>query len=395
MPQREETMSRNKTTVLVIAITLLLTGGVFATGVVEEVIVEKEVEVIVEVPVDRIVASPYPLEEFDNVPDSIGVIRPDSLVMLSLEQQEAVSAAFRRAYAEQLLMDVNPGLPYGGDQVHFWWGRDVSTYMLSQNLGDGGDTTGEGWGMPGLNIMAMNPSGTQAFLIKDEFLNLFHAGRSDEHGGNGPDGFGYPLTDVYWTDSYKAQVFTKGIMIVEDGEAEFVPQDANLWTVGEIEVPEITGLIREDNLALYDEQTQAAITEAYIREYQQAAMREFNIGVPASDGELVHEWAGRDTAPLIQSFVDGDSTGAGWGMENFTIMMMNPESRRCFIIKDEFASMYHDGRQDSYGGNGPDGFGYPLTNEYEAFGYRAQAFQKGVMILEDGEMEFIPNEMYR
>jgi hypothetical protein len=388
-------MSRVKTSVVAILIALLFTAGAWAEGAVEEVTVEKEVEVRVEVPVDRIVASPYPLEQFPSVPEEIGVIRPDSLVMLSLEQQEVISAAFRRAYAEQLLMEVNPGLPYGGDQVHFWWGRDVASYMMSQNLGVDGDTTGEGWGMPNLAIMAMNPSGTQAFLIKDEFMDLFHAGRQDEYGGNGPDGFGYPLTDVYWTDSYKAMVFTKGTMIVEDGAAEFIPEDFNLWTIGEIEVPEITGLIREDNMALYDEQTQAAITEAYIREYQQAALREFNIGVPASDGEYVHQWAGRDSAPVIQSFVGGDSTGSGWGMENLTIMMMNPESRRCFIIKDEFVQKFHDGRQDEHGGNGPDGFGYPLTNEYEAFGYKAQVFQKGIMILEGGVMDFIPNDQYR
>lgn len=388
-------MSRVKSFVVAILIALLLAPAAFAEGTMEEVIVEQEIEVPVEVPVDRIVPSPYPMQAFPDVPAEIGVIRPDSNVMLSLEQREVITTAFRRAYQEQLLIETDPGMPFGGDQVHFWWGRDVHTYALTQNLGMDGSTTGEGWGMPGLAIMAMSPTGTQAFLIKDEFLNEFHAGRDDEHGGNGPDGFGFPLTDVYWTDSYKAQVFSKGTMISEGGEVEFVPEEFNMFVLNEYEIPENTGLVREDNNELYDEQTRAAITEAFRREYLQAALREFNIGVPASEGELVHEWAGRDSAPVIQSFVGGDSTGSGWGMENLTVMMMNPESRRCFIIKDEFVQLFHDGRQDEYAGNGPDGFGYPLTNEYQAFGYTAQVFQKGVMILEDGEIEFVPNDEFK
>lgn len=387
-------MSRVKTSVVAILVALLLSAPAFAEGTAEEIIVEREVEVPVEVPVDRIVPSPYPMQEFADVPAEIGVIRADSDVMLSLEQKAVITAAFRRAYHEQVLMETDPGMPFGGDQVHFWWGRDVHTYALTQNLGMDGNTTGEGWGMPGLAVMAMSPMGTQAFLIKDEFLDKFHVGRDDEHGGNGPDAFGFPLTDVYWTETYKAQVFSKGTMISEDGEVEFIPEEFNMFVLNEIEIPENTGVVREDNYEMYDEQTREAITEAFRREYLQAALREFTIGRPASEGELVHEWAGRDSAPVMQSFTGGDSIGSGWGMENLTIMMMHPESRRCFIIKDEFVQLFHDGRQDEYAGNGPDGFGYPLTNEYQAFGYTAQVFQKGLMILEGGVIEFIPNEEF-
>lgn len=368
-----------KRTLLIIVVTLI--GALaFAEGAVEvrEVEVPVEVETIVETDF-------YPLETFPEVPDEIGMIREDAKAMLSLEQQQVVTAAFRRVYQEHLDSEFNPGLPYNGDLVHFWWGRDVQSYMLSQNVGVDGDSSSEGWGMPGLAIIAMSPTETQAFLIADEFLNLFSQGRDDEHGGNGPDGFGYPLTDVYYTENYKAQVFSKGTMIVEDGEAEFIPG------VPEVdETPEGVGMIREDNVEKYPEGWREAMTEAFRREYHQALLREFNAGVPYG-GDQVHEWAGRDSAPVTQNF-NGDSTGEGWGMPGLSIMAMNPGHRRAYIIKDEFLELFHAGREDEYGGNGPDGFGSPLANEYHRFGYRAQPFEKGLMLLEDGEMEFIPNE---
>jgi len=226
-------------------------------------------------------------------------------------------------------------------------------------------------------------------LIANEFVTQFATGREDEYGGNGPDGYGYPISDVYYTDFYKAQAFSKGLMIVEAGETEWIPEP-----VETDEVPEQVGKIREDNEEKYSESQQAAITAAFRREYRQAMIREFNIGEPASPEELVHEWGGRDVAPVMQSFVNGDSTGEGWGMPKLTIMMMDPDSRRCFIIKDEFVTQYSTGREDEYGGNGPDGYGYPTSNEYKRFGYTAQAFEKGLMILEEGEIEFIPNAEY-
>jgi hypothetical protein len=365
---------------LLLLVALLLAGFAFAEGTMEvrEVEVPVEVETIVE-------TDYYPLETFPEVPEDIGVIRDDAKEMLSLEQQKVITAAFRRVYQEHMDSEFNPGMPYGGDQVHFWWGRDVQTYMLSQNVGEGGDSTGEGWGMPNLAVIAMHPTQTQAFIIADEFLDLFHAGRDDEHGGNGPDGFGYPVTDVYYTETYKAQVFSKGTMIVEDGVAEFIP-----GAVEVDEVPEGIGVIREDNIEKYPEGWREAITEAFRREYHQALLREFNPGVPYG-GDEVHEWAGRDAAPVTQN-LNGDSTGEGWGMPGLSIMVMNPDHRRAYIIKDEFLDKFHSGRQDEHGGNGPDGFGAPLANEYVRFGYRAQPFEKGLMLLEDGEMVFIPNE---
>jgi hypothetical protein len=357
---------------------LLVAGFAFAEGQVEIREVEVPVETIVEE--DR-----YPLAAYEDVPEMIGMIRDDAKGRLSLEQQRVVTHAYRRVFQEHLDSEYNPGLPYNDDLVHFWWGRDVDTYMLSQNVGVDGDSTGEGWGMPGLAIIAMHPTQTQAFVIADEFLDLFHAGRDDEHGGNGPDGFGYPISDVYHTETYKAQNFSKGIMIVEEGEAEFIPEPAALE-----EVPAGVGAIREDLSELYPEGWLASISEAFVREYQQAMLREFNLGVPYNDDQ-VHEWAGRDAAPVTQNF-NGDSMSDdnNWGMPGLAIMAMNPGHRRAYIIKDEFLVQYSTGRDDDYGGNGPDGYGAPLANEYVRFGYRAQPFEKGLMILEDGEMTFIP-----
>lgn len=359
-----------------------------------EVPVEVPMEVEVEVPVNQ--SFPLQTDAFPDVPAEIGEIGADAGPALSLEQREVVRVAFRRVYQEHLDSEFDPGMPYEGDQVRFWWGRDVQTYMLSQNVGVGGDSSGEGWGMTSLAVIAMHPSGTQAFLIADEFITLYHRGRDDEHGGNGPDGFGYPVSDVYYREDYKAQAFSKGLMIVRDGAAEFLPDAVSMGVPGNPtpgEIPELVGSIREDSVEKFDEYATAAMTDAFRREYTQSLLREFEIREPHNNDE-VHEWAGRDVAPVSQNFASASPVEA-WGIPGLAILMMNPDRRRAYLIKDEFVVQYSTARQDGYGGSGPDGYGYPLANEYRRFGYAAQPFSKGLMILENGVMDFIPNPGFR
>lgn len=377
--------------VALLLLVALLPMAAFAAPVqeVEPVTIEVPVEVPVEVEVFVEVPS-FPLEaDFPDVPADIGMIRPDAAERLSLEQQAVLTSAFKRVYQEHVYAEFNPGQTLGGDLLHFWEGRDPASVMVSQNVGVEGDGTGEGWGIPGLIIIAASPTATQAFIIADEFLAKYSAGRDDEYGGNGPDGFGYPISDVYYTDIYKAQAFSKGLMIVEEGmtEAEFIPGPIELD-----EIPELVGSPREDAQELYTDNQLAALTEAFVREYKQARIREFDPGVPYG-GDLLHEWHRRDGSPTVTQNFMGDSASDGnlWGMPGLAIMMMDPSGRRAFLIKDEFLIQYSTGRDDEWGGNGPDGYGAPITNEYKRFGYRAQAFEFGLMILEDGEMEFIPN----
>ncbi len=384
-------MKRSRLFVMCLVLFISTGMAVWAEGVRE---VEKEV--IVEVPVEKevivekmIPGDPYGMEAFRDVPEEIGVIRSDALHYLSLEQQFVVKAAFKRAYQELMNSEFDPGMPAGGDQVHFWAGRD--TNILAQNLAGGDGLDGNNWGIPNFVMIAMNPTATEAFIVKDEFINQYSTGREDEYGGNGPDGYGAPLSNEYYYDGVRYQAFEKGLMIVEDGEADFIPEPLNQ---GELlaNIPEGIGVIREDAEKELTKYEQEAVTAAFRRAYFQLLMQEFDPGVPAG-GDEVHFWAGRDANILAQNLTGGDGLdGNNWGIPNLVMLAMNPGTRKAFAVRNEFINQFSTGREDDYGGNGPDGYGAPITSEYyHRDGYVAQLFEKGLMILEDGEVVFIPN----
>ena len=276
---------------------------VFAEGVLEGHVLEIERQVPVEIPVEVPVEIEvpvnfsYPLEteNYPDVPAAVGILSAEVENALSLEQQRVVSTAFRRVYQEQLNAGFTPGAPYD-NKVRFAWGSDIESYMVYQRVGDGGDFSGEGLGLESLSILAMHPSGTQAFFVTDEFATLFYSDSGEEVG---VQAYGYPVSGAYPTAEGRAQAFSKGLMTVTGAGAAFQSDEIEFSSPGNIDVgaiPDRVGQVREDTIEKYDRYARAAMTDAFRREWEQARIRGAGVGAPANNN-LAHEWAGRDAAP--------------------------------------------------------------------------------------------------
>jgi hypothetical protein len=281
---------------------------------------------------------------------------------LSEDQSANVTDAFFWSVDAAEDREFDPGRPAHG--IRSWDGTEViyQTY-------EGGDA-------PALFVMA-NADAWYAHLVQGPFAEAYLEG--------GPDEYGTPVTDEYPSDlGGLEQVFTKGIMVAEDGVFEFIPEPYE-----PAEVPLQIGEARPGDpvLSELDQATVDRIARAYREAWLVTAAKGIDPGVPFN-GDQVHQWDG----PIVQNLAEGDSRTNAWGIPAAALIFMYPEERYAYYVRDDFISKLTIG--EGIGAHsGAFGYGGAISNEYLYEGLVAQAFGKGIMQKnEQGFVDFIPYE---
>jgi hypothetical protein len=136
---------------------------------------------------------------------------------------DPVAAAFHEAYAEALLRGLSLEGVLGGDRVHLWPADNPRGRI--QNWASGAEEANS-WGFPGL-VLAIGGAGNpdesyRVYTVSGRILDRY--GRSPGPNiGNGVDGYGHPLGEVFFRNGAAVQDFSKGSIAAAKTGTAFIP----------------------------------------------------------------------------------------------------------------------------------------------------------------------------
>ncbi len=159
---------------------------------------------------------------------------------------------------------------------------------------------------------------------------------------------------------------------------EFIPGAAPVVTV-----PAGVGALVDDLKARAD------LSAAFVEAYKTGILSEVEFKA-GPVGDKIHHWGGLegDKGIYAQNYEGNIANGNTWGIPGFIMIAMPVDGARAFIVKDKFIEKYSMG-EGFEKNNGPAGYGAPLTDSYLQDGLEYQLFEKGLMILEKGKVEFV------
>ncbi|MEI8094573.1 MAG: hypothetical protein WCG80_10190 [Spirochaetales bacterium] len=159
---------------------------------------------------------------------------------------------------------------------------------------------------------------------------------------------------------------------------EFIPGAAPAVTV-----PAGVGALVDDLKA------RAELSAAFVEAYKTGILSEVEFKA-GPVGDKIHHWGGLegDKGMYAQNYEGNVANANTWGIPGFIMIAMPVDGPRAFIVKEKFIEKYSFG-EGFEKNNGPAGYGAPLTDSYLQDGLEYQLFEKGLMVLDKGKVDFI------
>ena len=198
-------------------------------------------------------------------PPGIGEITKDQrdpVNALSGTEKTNLSARFKDAYIDALLLDLPINGVLGGDFVHGWPANSPGTWIQNWRSSENFSNS---WGIPSLILATYSVSQERVFIVSGGIMDTYGKSAGVNH-ANGVKGYGSPRTDEFVYQGMRAQRFDLGLIRQnEKGTLEFIQEDP---PTAQLEAPPMTGELRN---APGDEQ--AKIKQIFLKGWSLAVDR--------------------------------------------------------------------------------------------------------------------------